>query len=138
MNMNNKAISPVIAAILMIIVVVALVIILYGFSVGLLGGATTASTEASTGMTGSTSTGFIEGIDTNSDNVYLRSSNDIGATLDAVYVGGTKYACSDVTLDAASGSKATMSTSDCSGLVIEPNQTVVVTGNNNFRATSKS
>ncbi|MBR9707377.1 MAG: hypothetical protein GOV15_02985 [Candidatus Diapherotrites archaeon] len=137
--MNNKAISPVIAAILMIIVVVALVIILYGFSVGLLGGTATASTEASTGMTGSTATGFIEGIDTNANAVYIRGSNDTGATLDAVYIEGTRYDCgSGVTLATTTGAKVTLDSSECSGLTIVPNQTVVVTGNNNFRATSKS
>ncbi|MBR9707200.1 MAG: hypothetical protein GOV15_02070 [Candidatus Diapherotrites archaeon] len=135
--MERKALSPVIAAILMIIVVVALVIILYGFSVGMLGGTTTVATEAGTGMTGSTSTGLIESVDTDANIIYVRTTNDVSTAIDAIYVDGAKTACSPA-IAVTGGSLEDLNATECAGLTVSSNQTIVVTGTNNFRATGKS
>ncbi|MBR9707199.1 MAG: hypothetical protein GOV15_02065 [Candidatus Diapherotrites archaeon] len=142
--MERRALSPVIAAILMIIVVVALVIILYGFSVGMLGGTTTAATEAGTGMTGSTATGIIEAVDTTNSFVYIRSTNDVGSEVDSAYVDGTRTtiddtcAGGDATLAATGTMDLNMPQCSVGGQAVTANQTIVVTGSNNFRATGKS
>ena len=127
----NKAISPVIAAILMIIVVVVLVIILYGVATGLLFTAQTSVSQGSAGMTGDVVTCRIEAADSTSDQITIRQTNSAtGGEVDSVYVDGNRFACTGPAL--TEDTPADIDSGDCADLAFDKNNNILVTGANSM------
>jgi len=140
MSMNSKAISPVIASILMMVVVVALTIIMFGFSSGFMSGASTSTVEKGFAMTSSSSVGQIEAINTSGDEVYIRLTNDVGSEIDAVFVDNNRILCDSGsrTLTPSSQETLTLNSTTCPGLSITENVLIKVTGSNSFSAVGMS
>ena len=133
----NKAISPVIAAILMIIVVVVLVIILYGVATGLLFTAQSSVSQSASGMTGDVATCRIEAADSTTDTITVRQTNDIAdAEVDSVYINGSRTSCTgpSLTYDEATEIDAL----NCGGLAFDKNDNILVTGKKSMSCSGSS
>ncbi|MBR9706820.1 MAG: hypothetical protein GOV15_00090 [Candidatus Diapherotrites archaeon] len=80
--------------------------------------------------------GRITSVNSSNNLIFVKPGN--GSTLiDSVYLDGYRTFC-DPPIPATMGETIELNPTVCPGLTFAPNQTVVVTGSNNFSATGKS